>query len=109
MFAVRAFRRREPASWFCYPGEDNAAECRAGYPTRPRVGVRQALARGGRAVVGGSHSFREPFIEPIVLVDVPEDRRNVTFLRSRRRVIAGTSRCRACTDGRDVAATPMPM
>lgn len=40
--------------------------------------VRDALERGGRAVVGGLHSFREPFIEPIVLVDVPEDSIAVT-------------------------------
>jgi aldehyde dehydrogenase (NAD+) len=40
--------------------------------------VGDALERGGRAVVGGLHSFREPFIEPIVLVDVPEDSIAVT-------------------------------
>jgi aldehyde dehydrogenase (NAD+) len=40
--------------------------------------VRDALDHGGRAVVGGMHSFREPFIEPIVLVDVPDDSAAVT-------------------------------
>lgn len=40
--------------------------------------VSDALERGGRAVVGGLDSFREPFIEPIVLVDVPEDSIAVT-------------------------------
>ncbi|CAM2851337.1 aldehyde dehydrogenase family protein [Skermania piniformis] len=35
--------------------------------------VRDALAKGGTAVVGGLDSFREPYIEPIVLTDVPED------------------------------------
>lgn len=40
--------------------------------------VRDALIKGGRAVVGGLDSFREPFIEPIVLVDVPEDSIAVT-------------------------------
>ncbi len=30
-----------------------------------------ALRLGGRAVVGGSHSVRPPFVEPVVLTDVP--------------------------------------
>lgn len=37
-----------------------------------RKQVRDALARGGRAVVGGLDSIRDPYIEPIVLTDVPE-------------------------------------
>ncbi len=32
-----------------------------------------ALSRGARAVVGGPESIRPPYIDPIVLVDVPED------------------------------------
>jgi acyl-CoA reductase-like NAD-dependent aldehyde dehydrogenase len=32
-----------------------------------------ALARGARAVVGGVSSVRPPFVDPVVLVDVPED------------------------------------
>ncbi|WP_239381765.1 aldehyde dehydrogenase family protein [Frankia sp. CIT1] len=35
--------------------------------------LRDALARGGRAVVGGPESVRPPFVDPIVLVDVPDD------------------------------------
>jgi aldehyde dehydrogenase (NAD+) len=35
--------------------------------------VQDALDRGGRAVVGGLDSIRPPYVEPIVLVDVPED------------------------------------
>src|SRR5690606_22047717 len=35
--------------------------------------VRDALARGGRAVVGGLDSIREPYVEPIVLAEVPEE------------------------------------
>lgn len=35
--------------------------------------VKDAIARGGRAVVGGLESIREPYIEPIVLTGVPED------------------------------------
>jgi len=35
--------------------------------------VTEALAAGATAVVGGLHSIRAPFIEPIVLVDVPDD------------------------------------
>lgn len=38
-----------------------------------RKQVRDALARGGRAVVGGLDSIREPYVEPIVLADVPEE------------------------------------
>ncbi|MBY6675399.1 aldehyde dehydrogenase family protein [Rhodococcus sp. BP-332] len=35
--------------------------------------VEDALARGGRAVVGGLESVRAPYVDPIVLLDVPED------------------------------------
>ncbi|GAB4583090.1 aldehyde dehydrogenase family protein [Nocardia sp. IFM 10818] len=34
--------------------------------------VRDAITRGGRAVVGSLESLREPYIEPIVLTEVPE-------------------------------------
>src|SRR5437763_9182943 len=40
--------------------------------------VEDALARGGRAVVGGAESVHPPFVEPIVIVDVPEDSCAVT-------------------------------
>jgi acyl-CoA reductase-like NAD-dependent aldehyde dehydrogenase len=40
--------------------------------------VQDALDRGGRAVVGGLDSIRPPYVEPIVLVDVPEDSTAVT-------------------------------
>jgi acyl-CoA reductase-like NAD-dependent aldehyde dehydrogenase len=40
--------------------------------------VEDALARGGRAVVGGAESVHPPFVEPVVIVDVPEDSRAVT-------------------------------
>ncbi|ONI83972.1 aldehyde dehydrogenase [Saccharothrix sp. ALI-22-I] len=35
--------------------------------------VADALERGGRAVVGGLESIRPPYVEPVVLVDVPAD------------------------------------
>ncbi|KAA2259450.1 aldehyde dehydrogenase family protein [Solihabitans fulvus] len=35
--------------------------------------IRDAIDRGGRAVVGGPDSVRPPYVEPVVLVDVPED------------------------------------
>jgi acyl-CoA reductase-like NAD-dependent aldehyde dehydrogenase len=35
--------------------------------------ISDALARGGRAVVGGPDSVQPPYIQPVVLVDVPED------------------------------------
>jgi acyl-CoA reductase-like NAD-dependent aldehyde dehydrogenase len=38
-----------------------------------RQHVDDALRQGGRAVVGGSHSVRPPFVEPVVLTDVPAD------------------------------------
>lgn len=40
--------------------------------------VREAIAHGGRAVVGGTDSVRGPFVEPVVLVDVPADQPAVT-------------------------------
>lgn len=40
--------------------------------------VDDALARGGRAVVGGPSSVHPPFIDPVVIVDVPEDSIAVT-------------------------------
>ncbi|HVV21514.1 MAG TPA: aldehyde dehydrogenase family protein [Pseudonocardiaceae bacterium] len=40
--------------------------------------IADALERGGKAVVGGPDSVREPYIEPVVLVDVPEDSTAVT-------------------------------
>jgi acyl-CoA reductase-like NAD-dependent aldehyde dehydrogenase len=38
-----------------------------------RSHITDALARGGRAVVGSLDSVRPPYVEPVVLVDVPED------------------------------------
>ncbi|NUS45951.1 MAG: aldehyde dehydrogenase family protein [Mycobacteriaceae bacterium] len=35
--------------------------------------VKDAMARGGQAVVGGLDSIRAPYIDPVVLLDVPED------------------------------------
>jgi acyl-CoA reductase-like NAD-dependent aldehyde dehydrogenase len=35
--------------------------------------IADALARGGRAVVGGADSVQPPYVQPVVLVDVPED------------------------------------
>ncbi len=43
-----------------------------------RAHLDDALARGGRAVVGGPASVRPPYVDPVVLVDVPEDSRAVT-------------------------------
>jgi acyl-CoA reductase-like NAD-dependent aldehyde dehydrogenase len=40
--------------------------------------VRQALADGGRALVGGPDAVHPPFVEPVVLVDVPPDSPAVT-------------------------------
>ncbi len=35
--------------------------------------IDDALDRGGRAVVGGRASVRPPYVDPVVLVDVPDD------------------------------------
>jgi acyl-CoA reductase-like NAD-dependent aldehyde dehydrogenase len=40
--------------------------------------VEDALAHGGRALVGGIESVRPPFVGPVVLTDVPEDSPAVT-------------------------------
>jgi acyl-CoA reductase-like NAD-dependent aldehyde dehydrogenase len=34
--------------------------------------IADAIARGGRAVVGGMQSIRRPYVEPVILADVPE-------------------------------------
>jgi acyl-CoA reductase-like NAD-dependent aldehyde dehydrogenase len=43
-----------------------------------RAHLDDALARGARAVVGGPASVRPPYVDPVVLVDVPEDSPAVT-------------------------------
>jgi succinate-semialdehyde dehydrogenase/glutarate-semialdehyde dehydrogenase len=59
------------------PGDDR--EAAYGPATMPsqvdviRRHVTDALDRGGRAVVGGAGSVRPPYVDPVVLVDVPED------------------------------------
>jgi len=59
------------------PGADSAASY--GPITMPsqvdliRGHIEDALARGARAVVGGVESVRAPFVDPVVLVDVPSD------------------------------------
>jgi succinate-semialdehyde dehydrogenase/glutarate-semialdehyde dehydrogenase len=35
--------------------------------------IADAIERGGRAVLGGPESVHAPFVEPVILVDVPED------------------------------------
>ncbi|KAA0918367.1 aldehyde dehydrogenase family protein [Dietzia sp. ANT_WB102] len=40
--------------------------------------VKDAIARGGKAVLGGEESVGEKIVEPVVLVDVPEDSTAVT-------------------------------
>src|SRR5918998_383015 len=40
--------------------------------------ITDALARGGTALVGGPESVRPPYVEPIVLIDVPDDSIAVT-------------------------------
>ncbi|MCZ4499578.1 MAG: Aldehyde dehydrogenase [Marmoricola sp.] len=40
--------------------------------------IDDALARGGKAVLGGPESVGERFVQPVILVDVPEDSTAVT-------------------------------
>jgi len=43
-----------------------------------REHVQDALDRGGKALVGGPESIRPPYVEPVVLTDVPEDSLAIT-------------------------------
>jgi len=43
-----------------------------------RAHITDALANGATALVGGAESVRPPYVEPVVLVDVPEDSIAVT-------------------------------
>ena len=64
------------------PGSD--AEASYGPMTMPAQSdivakhLTDALARGGRAVVGGTDAVSPPFVRPVVLTDVPEHSRAVT-------------------------------
>ena len=40
--------------------------------------LRDAREKGARALVGGSESVRSPYVEPVVLTDVPEDSTAIT-------------------------------
>jgi acyl-CoA reductase-like NAD-dependent aldehyde dehydrogenase len=40
-----------------------------------REHIEEALDRGARAVVGGRESVHPPYVDPVILVDVPEDTR----------------------------------
>jgi aldehyde dehydrogenase (NAD+) len=40
--------------------------------------IDDAIARGGKALLGGSNSVQAPFVQPVVLVDVPEDSLAIT-------------------------------
>ena len=58
------------------PGDDR--ESSYGPMTRPAQAdvvedhIADALARGGRAVIGGMESIRRPYVDPVILADVPE-------------------------------------
>jgi acyl-CoA reductase-like NAD-dependent aldehyde dehydrogenase len=64
------------------PGEDREADY--GPMTMPEQieviekHIADALARGGRPVVGGIASIRAPYVGPVILADVPEESRAVT-------------------------------
>ncbi|MGH3273678.1 MAG: aldehyde dehydrogenase family protein, partial [Streptosporangiaceae bacterium] len=64
------------------PGEDREADY--GPMTMPsqieviEKHIADALARGGRPVVGGMASIRKPYVGPVILADVPQESRAVT-------------------------------
>jgi acyl-CoA reductase-like NAD-dependent aldehyde dehydrogenase len=64
------------------PGEDREADY--GPMTLPGQAeviekhIADALARGGRPVIGGIASIRRPYVGPVVLADVPEESKAVT-------------------------------
>ena len=64
------------------PGEDREADY--GPMTMPgqieiiERHIADALARGGRPVVGGLASIRRPYVGPVILADVPEESRAVS-------------------------------
>jgi len=64
------------------PGEDREADY--GPMTMPSQidiierHLADAIARGGKAVLGGMGSVRKPFVEPIILTELPEQSKAVT-------------------------------
>jgi acyl-CoA reductase-like NAD-dependent aldehyde dehydrogenase len=64
------------------PGEDREADY--GPMTMPgqidiiEGHIADALARGGRPVIGGLASIRRPYVGPVILADVPEESRAVS-------------------------------
>jgi len=84
----RVYVLEEVADEFTAKVVDKARGLRAGTDFGPmtmtsqaevvRRHVDDALARGGRAVVGGPESVGESLVEPVVVLDVPEDSCAVT-------------------------------
>jgi acyl-CoA reductase-like NAD-dependent aldehyde dehydrogenase len=60
------------------PGADFGPITMASQVNIIRDHIDDAIKRGGRAVVGGSHSVCPPFVEPVVIADVPEDSAAIT-------------------------------
>ena len=64
------------------PGDDREASygpmTMPGQPEIIERHIADALARGGRPVVGGMDSVRKPYVGPVVLADVPEESRAIT-------------------------------
>jgi len=64
------------------PGDDREADY--GPMTLPSQAevierhISDAMARGGRPVIGGIGSIRRPFVGPVILTDVPEESKAVT-------------------------------
>ena len=72
---VTAARKLRPGG---EPGADFGPTTMAGQVDIIRGHVADALAKGGTALVGGADSVRPPYVEPVVLADVPDDSCAVT-------------------------------
>ncbi|MDQ3153149.1 MAG: aldehyde dehydrogenase family protein [Actinomycetota bacterium] len=72
---VTAARKLRPGG---EPGADFGPITMAGQVDIIRGHVADALAKGGTALVGGADSVRPPYVEPVVLADVPDDSCAVT-------------------------------
>jgi succinate-semialdehyde dehydrogenase / glutarate-semialdehyde dehydrogenase len=71
-FVQRVVEGAEKLSYGADPGEDVGPITMPGQRETIKRHISDALAEGGRALVGGPDSVRGPVVRPTVLVDVPE-------------------------------------
>ena len=56
--------------------------------------IKDAIKSGGRAIYGGAKSVKDPYVEPVILVDVPEDSLASSALKACER----NRKLKACTN-----------